>query len=65
MAIEPQTGPGGLPENINVASKENEMNLITCDGDLESNNEHDIYRLLLGEIITAASIQKKGGNLVV
>jgi hypothetical protein len=50
---------------INVASKENEMNLITCDGDLESNNEHDIYRLLLGEIITAASIQKKGGNLVV
>ena len=22
MAIEPQTGPGGLPENINVPSKE-------------------------------------------
>ena len=28
MAIEPQTGPGGLPENINVPSKELEEAIL-------------------------------------
>lgn len=50
---------------VNMVSKEAEMDLVTCDGDFDNNNEHDIYRLLLGEIITAASIQKKGGHLVI
>jgi 23S rRNA U2552 (ribose-2'-O)-methylase RlmE/FtsJ len=50
---------------ISTTTKDNnEMDLVTSDGDFDTNNEEDIYKLLVGEIITTASIQKKGGNAV-
>ena len=47
-----------------IKNKKN-ANLITCNGDVNTNNEVDIYKILLGEIITSINIQAKGGNLVI
>jgi 23S rRNA U2552 (ribose-2'-O)-methylase RlmE/FtsJ len=70
--LKDETGNDGDLTNIKtiksyismVTKGNNEINLVTSDGDLNTNNENDIYKLLLGEIITTASIQKKGGNSV-
>jgi len=49
-------------------NKLSDVNLITANGlvqyNKDSNNEHQLYKLLLGEIITALVIQKDKGNFV-
>lgn len=51
---------------IKLVSKEKKYaKLVTCNGDYNTSNEVDIYKLLLGEIITGINIQEKGGNMVI
>ena len=50
---------------IKLVSKEKKYaKLITCNGDYNTSNEVDIYKLILGQILTAINIQEKGGNMI-
>lgn len=50
---------------INLVTKEKKYaKLITCNGDYNTSNEGDIYKLILGQILTAINIQEKEGSLV-
>ena len=67
--LKDESGNDGDLTNINTIKKyinmvNHEINLVTSFGDFNTNDEMHIYKLLLGEIITTASIQKKGGNSI-
>lgn len=59
------TNTKSIKEYLKVISKNKKLaSLITCNGDFGNTNEIDLYKLLLGEIITSIASQKKGGNMV-
>lgn len=55
-------------EDFIKSNKLSDVNLITANGIIDfmenSNQEHQLYTLILGEIITALSIQKDGGDFI-
>ena len=59
------TNTNNIKEYIKVINKNKKLaSLITCNGDFNNVNEVDMYKLILGQIITSISSQKKGGNMV-
>lgn len=59
------TNTNNIKEYLKVINKNKKLaSLITCNGDFNNTNEVDMYKLILGQIITSISSQKKGGNMV-
>lgn len=73
LNLKDETGNDGGLDNISniknyiklVAKEKKYAKLVTCNGDYNNSNEVELYKLLVGQIITAINIQDKGGNLVV
>lgn len=59
------TNSNNIKEYLKVINKNKKLaSLVTCNGDFNNTNEVDMYKLLLGQVITSISSQKKGGNMV-
>ena len=59
------TNTNNIKEYLKLLDKNKKLaSLITCNGDFNNSNEVDMYKLILGQIITSMSSQKKGGNMV-
>lgn len=59
------TNTKNIKEYLKVISKNKKLaSIVTCNGDFNNTNEVDMYKLILGEIITSISSQKKEGNMV-
>ena len=73
LNLNDESGNDGGLDNIDniknyiklVGKEKKYAKLITCNGDYNTSNEIDIYKLLLGQILTAINIQEKGGSLVI